>query len=99
MTSPAAPMTRPGWLRLDAAAGRTISLAEHEALHGPLPAVSPADVLAEVAASGLTGRGGAAFPLHRKLVAVAAGPSPRVVVANGAEAPRRRQRLSRPQPK
>lgn len=78
-------MTNSGWLRLDAAAGRTISLAEHEALHGQLPAASPTDVLAEVAASGLTGRGGAAFPLHRKLVAVAAGPSPRVVVANGAE--------------
>jgi NADH:ubiquinone oxidoreductase subunit F (NADH-binding) len=35
--------------------------------------------------SGLTGRGGAAFPLARKLDSVAAGAGPAVVVANGAE--------------
>ena len=38
----------------------------------------------EVERSGLTGRGGAAFPTARKLAAVAAGHAP-VVVANGTE--------------
>ena len=45
-------------------------------------------LIAEVEASGLTGRGGAAIPVHRKLAAVAQA-APRqgrkVVVANGAE--------------
>lgn len=60
-------------------------LVTHDAVHGPMPTM-PADVLLdEVERSGLLGRGGAAFPLHRKLVAVASGPSPSVVVANGAE--------------
>jgi len=35
--------------------------------------------------AGLTGRGGAAFPVHRKLAAVAAGRGRKVLVANGAE--------------
>jgi NADH:ubiquinone oxidoreductase subunit F (NADH-binding) len=41
-------------------------------------------LLDEVERSGLTGRGGAAFPTARKLAAVAAGYAP-VVVANGTE--------------
>ena len=56
--------------------------------HGPLPRVrNPRDrarLLAEVEASGLTGRGGAGFPTAVKLAAVARGRSP-VVVANGTE--------------
>ncbi len=40
---------------------------------------------ATVEAAGLTGRGGAGFPMHRKLRAVAAGGRRPVVVANGAE--------------
>lgn len=43
------------------------------------------DVLAELAAAGLRGRGGAGFPAHVKWRAVADGPGPRVVVANGEE--------------
>jgi NADH:ubiquinone oxidoreductase subunit F (NADH-binding) len=44
------------------------------------------DALVDVLrAAGLRGRGGAAFPAATKLVAVAAGRAPRVVIANGAE--------------
>jgi NADH:ubiquinone oxidoreductase subunit F (NADH-binding) len=51
---------------------------------GPLPDVGPGLIgLAEEA--GLTGRGGAGFPTHRKLAAVAGRPGPKVVVANGTE--------------
>ena len=46
---------------------------------------SPLDLLAELEAAGLTGRGGAAFPTHLKMRGVLTGPAPRVVVANGAE--------------
>ena len=43
-------------------------------------------LIADVEAAGLTGRGGAAFPVHRKLAAVAnARASRKAVVANGAE--------------
>jgi NADH:ubiquinone oxidoreductase subunit F (NADH-binding) len=46
----------------------------------------PGGLIAIVEASGLTGRGGAAFPVHRKLTAVARAKGTRkVVVANGAE--------------
>jgi NADH:ubiquinone oxidoreductase subunit F (NADH-binding) len=43
-------------------------------------------LIQDVEASGLTGRGGAAFPVHRKLAAVARAKGARkIVVANGAE--------------
>jgi NADH:ubiquinone oxidoreductase subunit F (NADH-binding) len=56
------------------------------AKHGPLRMAGGRDgLLREMAAAGLTGRGGAAFPVARKLAAAAdARPAP-VVVANGAE--------------
>lgn len=62
---------------------------DHEALHGRLPERS-ADELVELArATHLSGRGGAGFPLHRKLAAVIDAADRRrrspVVVANGAE--------------
>ncbi len=44
-----------------------------------------AGLIEAVRAAGLTGRGGAAFPVHRKLAAVAAGRGRKVLVANGAE--------------
>jgi NADH:ubiquinone oxidoreductase subunit F (NADH-binding) len=54
----------------------------------PLPVLSSAGarerLLAEIEASGLTGRGGAGFPTARKLRTVARGRAP-VVVANGTE--------------
>jgi NADH:ubiquinone oxidoreductase subunit F (NADH-binding) len=61
--------------------GRPATYAEHLRQHGPLPA----DVVATVAASGLRGRGGGAFPTGRKLEAVASRRGRPVVVVNGAE--------------
>ncbi len=58
-------------------------LAAHATQHGGLPAVAPAQLLHELEASGLAGRGGAGFPAWRKLADVAPGRA--VVVANGAE--------------
>ncbi|CAM01731.1 NADH:ubiquinone oxidoreductase subunit F (NADH-binding) [Saccharopolyspora erythraea NRRL 2338] len=45
----------------------------------------PTSVLAEVAAAGLRGRGGAEYPVAAKWRAVARGPAPRYVVVNGDE--------------
>ena len=64
-------------------------LRAHLARYGPAPYRGHANrLIADLEASGLTGRGGAAFPVHRKLALVArAGPRQgrKVVVANGAE--------------
>ncbi len=62
------------------------SFADHQARLGRLPAVDPASLIATLEASGLTGRGGAGFPVGRKwrTVAQAAGDWP-VVLVNGAE--------------
>ena len=75
--------------RLLAPGGGPADLTTHEQRYGPLPYGDPDGVLRTVAESGLTGRGGAAFPVFRKLVSVAdagrrTGRKP-VVVANGAE--------------
>ena len=77
------PQTR---LRLLTPAGADTSLEAHLERYGPLPASrrEGARLLAEVEASGLRGRGGAGFPTHVKLRAVAARRSP-IVVANGVE--------------
>jgi NADH:ubiquinone oxidoreductase subunit F (NADH-binding) len=58
--------------------------AAHLARLGPLPGLPAAALIAEVERAGLTGHGGAGFPVHRKLAAVAAGRAA-VVVGNGAE--------------
>jgi NADH:ubiquinone oxidoreductase subunit F (NADH-binding) len=66
-------------------AATAADLAEHHRRSGPVPwrgKVGP--LLADAEAAGLAGRGGAAFPTWRKLVAVASGQRP-VVIANGAE--------------
>jgi NADH:ubiquinone oxidoreductase subunit F (NADH-binding) len=61
-------------------------LSAHLHQHGSLPyRGGPGLLLPDVRAAGLTGRGGAAFPVHRKLAAVAAVPGRPVVVGNGAE--------------
>jgi NADH:ubiquinone oxidoreductase subunit F (NADH-binding) len=61
-------------------------LSAHLHRHGSLPyRGGPGLLLPDVRAAGLTGRGGAAFPVHRKLAAVAAAAGRPVVVGNGAE--------------
>jgi NADH:ubiquinone oxidoreductase subunit F (NADH-binding) len=67
------------------------SLAAHRAAHGPVPELADLADLAAFAelADGLTGRGGAGFPVVRKLRGVAeaarAAGVPAVVVGNGGE--------------
>jgi NADH:ubiquinone oxidoreductase subunit F (NADH-binding) len=80
----------PGLPRLLPDAGTVpVDLRAHLARHGPLRTPGGRNgLLREVAAAGLTGRGGAAFPAARKLAAAAeARPAP-VVVGNGAEGER-----------
>jgi NADH:ubiquinone oxidoreductase subunit F (NADH-binding) len=63
------------------------TLERHVARYGSL-ADSPhsaADVIGEIQRSGLSGRGGAGFPTHRKLRATLAGRRRPVVIANGME--------------
>jgi len=61
-------------------------LRRHLARYGPAPYRGRAgDLIADIEAAGLTGRGGAAFPVYRKLAIVAAGRGRKVIVANGAE--------------
>ncbi len=60
----------------------------YERRGGYQPGLQGQDLIAAVTAAGLRGRGGAAFPLGRKLAAVAAQPGQpgeRVVVVNGEE--------------
>ncbi|WP_200303412.1 NADH-ubiquinone oxidoreductase-F iron-sulfur binding region domain-containing protein [Streptomyces adelaidensis] len=75
--------------RLLAPGGAPADHPTHEQRYGPLTSLTPADLLRATAESGLTGRGGAAFPTYRKLTSVAeagrrTGRAP-VVVANGCE--------------
>ena len=65
--------------------GRAVTLTEHHDRLGSVSRLDPADLLAELAQSGLRGRGGAGFPVAAKIRAVTAGPAPRTLVANGAE--------------
>jgi NADH:ubiquinone oxidoreductase subunit F (NADH-binding) len=68
--------------------GRAATLREHIDRYGPLPPVGhrgPGSLIDQVAAAGLTGRGGAGFPTGTKLRSVASGRGPAVVVANGME--------------
>jgi NADH:ubiquinone oxidoreductase subunit F (NADH-binding) len=63
-----------------------MTLADHERVHGPRPSHAPSDLIEMVNRSGLRGRGGADFPMARKLQAVAGARSrDRVVVVNGSE--------------
>jgi NADH:ubiquinone oxidoreductase subunit F (NADH-binding) len=62
----------------------TTDLREHRGRLGPLPRVQRQQLIDELERSGLTGRGGAAFPTWRKVAAVSRGRRA-VVVANAAE--------------
>src|SRR5262249_4433144 len=73
------PLSRDG-----AGAAPGLDLRAHLRWHGPVRFRGPA-LLEQAAAAGLTGRGGAAVPVARKLAAVAAAGPPRVVVGNAAE--------------
>ena len=64
---------------------RPASLREHARRYGPLDHAIGRHLIKEVAASGLTGRGGAGFPTGTKMGAVAGGRGPAIVVANGME--------------
>jgi len=67
---------------------RRESLLEYRSRGGYAPegwAWSPEELRDLIAASGLRGRGGAAFPTGRKWHGVAAQPAPRVVLVNAAE--------------
>ncbi len=75
-----------GWQKLD----RVTNLREHTHRYGVLPPirhgrVAGHDLIEQVAAAGLTGRGGAGFPAATKMHAVAARRGPAVLVANGME--------------
>ena len=62
----------------------TVTLAEHDALYGPLPSIAPRDLVETVARSGLRGRGGADFPTATKLRGAALRRGATLVV-NGSE--------------
>src|ERR1700689_3710479 len=73
-----APAGGGGFPRLLPPAGQGADLRAHLGLHSPVPYRDSAGALiGEVRAAGLTGRGGAAFPVHRKLEAVAGPPRTR----------------------
>ena len=61
--------------------------ADHLRTFGDRPAPSADHLIAELRDAGLTGRGGAGFPVHRKLAAVAARSARRgaAVIGNGSE--------------
>jgi NADH:ubiquinone oxidoreductase subunit F (NADH-binding) len=62
------------------------SLRDHLARHGFLPyRGGRLRLIPDIEAAGLTGRGGAAFPVHRKLAAVAGAGGRPFLVANGSE--------------
>ena len=70
------------------ASGAPATLREHTACYGPLPQATGRarrELIDQVAAAGLTGRGGAGFPTATKMRAVASGRGRPVIVANGME--------------
>jgi NADH:ubiquinone oxidoreductase subunit F (NADH-binding) len=81
-------LTGPGGVRrlLPAGGAVPVDLRAHLARYGALPDPGgPRRMIAEVEAAGLTGRGGAAFPVYRKLAAAADSAPAALVAGNGAE--------------
>jgi len=69
-------------------AAHSPSLHDHVRTFGPRPAPAAAELIGELERAGLDGRGGAGFPVHRKLQTVAAQPRRRgtpIVIGNGSE--------------
>ena len=66
--------------------GRPLTLGEHLAVHGPPAGIDAAAIIDATDRAGILGRGGAGFPMARKLAAVAGRRGPKVLVANGVEA-------------
>ena len=66
--------------------GHALRLDEHLGVHGELPALAAEAIIDAAGRAGIAGRGGAGFPMARKLAAVAQGRGGKVVVANGVEA-------------
>ena len=62
-----------------------LSFDAHVREHGPLPMLAGRDLVQMVKRAGLTGHGGAAFPLWRKLEALTQSRGRAVAVGNGAE--------------
>jgi NADH:ubiquinone oxidoreductase subunit F (NADH-binding) len=75
-----------GLPRLLPATGQPMELAAHLQVHGRPPyRGGPGMLIHTIESAGLSGRGGAAFPTHRKLTAVANQKGAPVVVGNAAE--------------
>jgi NADH:ubiquinone oxidoreductase subunit F (NADH-binding) len=70
---------------LAGAAADGMTYQEHCDVHGPSLRLQGTELRAQLAAAGLRGRGGAAFPLSRKLDVVARRRGHPVLVANGCE--------------
>jgi NADH:ubiquinone oxidoreductase subunit F (NADH-binding) len=83
LTTGSHPALRQGLLR--AAASGWESRADYVAAGGYEPGLSGSDLIAAVAADGLRGRGGAAFPVARKLATVAGQPGEKIILVNGEE--------------
>jgi NADH:ubiquinone oxidoreductase subunit F (NADH-binding) len=88
MTSLQAPMTATAYgsarLLAGATQGARVELATHRSMHGAQQHRTQRALVDQTAAVRLLGRGGAGFPVSRKLAAMTAGPSVEVVV-NGSE--------------
>jgi NADH:ubiquinone oxidoreductase subunit F (NADH-binding) len=65
---------------------RPLSFDEHLAVHGQLPPLEGPAIIEAAGRAGILGRGGAGFPMERKLRAVAERRGRKVLVANGIEA-------------